>query len=77
MNLLVEIIGITGILVFSVGILMVIILQEIFTLLAQDYKLKSEAILQESSKPKADHVNRGAKIPIRQTTEIYTDSSAC
>jgi len=73
MNHITVFVGVTGVLVtLAVIALVVIILREIFNLLAQDYKLKPEAKLEALRKLEACYLIEKPKLHPRESTKIYT-----
>ena len=76
MDTLVIVIGIAGFLVTFAGVLMVV-LREIFQLIAQDYRLKPEIIVQTSSKLKAPYLIEKQEFSTKWIKQDYTNSSAC
>ncbi|MBE9225524.1 hypothetical protein IQ264_08830 [Phormidium sp. LEGE 05292] len=75
MNHLTLFVGVAGVLVTLAVYLIVIVLREMFNLLAQDYRLKSEAKLEALRKLEACYLIEKPKLYPREYTEIYPKSN--
>lgn len=76
MNLITVFVGMAGVLAILVGVLIVIVLREMFNLLVQDYRLKPEAKLEVFRKLEASYLIGEPGLQPSESTKIYAERSS-